>query len=123
MGLFWSCGGEFGVPLEVCEYLGEPLELHKGSQAPFRASRGNMGLLLRPCRGEELYLTLRGGISWCFSICGGKLWVPLICHRDHSESPMLPQEVRSAFEFQGELGIPLESLPENMTSSLVKAGN
>ena len=60
MGLFWSCGGKFGVPLEVCGYLGEPLELHKGSQAPFRASRGNMGLLSRACRGEELYLTLRG---------------------------------------------------------------
>ena len=40
-------------PLSCDRYLGEPLELHLGSQACFQVLRGNLGLLSRPCRGNR----------------------------------------------------------------------
>ena len=41
MGILSSCAGILGFLLSYGRYLGEPLELHKGSQASFRISRGN----------------------------------------------------------------------------------
>ena len=50
--------------LSICDsYFGEPLELHKGSQASFRVSRGILGLFLRRCRGKWPHLMLRPKIQ------------------------------------------------------------
>ena len=69
-------------------YLGEFLELHRGSQAPFHVSRGNVEFLLRCCSRKRLHLALRGA-SCGFSrvvpanlgfllSCNGELRDPLV---------------------------------------------
>ena len=59
--------------------LREPLELHKGSQAPFRVLRGNSGLLSRCYSVKGLNLVLMGEfLSFFFFFnWSGKLRVPV----------------------------------------------
>ena len=60
MGLFSITAGNLGFLPSCNGYLGELLELHKGSQASFQVVRGNLGMLSWCCRGKGSQLTLRG---------------------------------------------------------------
>ena len=82
-GLRLSCARKLGVPLESDRYAGEIFGLHQGCQVPFRISRGNVGFLLRRCRGKGLHLAMTGkprGFSPYlagFSSNDGELRMPL----------------------------------------------
>ena len=85
-GFLLSCNGN----------LGEPLELHKGSQASFPVAWGNLGLVLCCCRGTGPHLGLRGGSHVSLRVAGisGILssW-----DRDLSDPLELPQGSQASF--------------------------
>ena len=104
---FLSCGGKWGFSLVATAnsgilssgtgYLAEPRELHKGSQASFRVSRRNSGLLSMPCRGKEPHLTLRGESSACSQVVVGSSGVLLSCDGNLCQPVVLPQGSQFSF--------------------------
>ena len=105
LGFSRVAAGNLGFLSSCYGYLGEPLELHKGSQASFQVLRGNLGLLLRCYRRIGAHLTLRGqslrfsqvvtgSMEFLFSVTGtsGNL---SCCHsggRPPSELQWVPQD-------------------------------
>ena len=87
MGFFSSCDG----------YLGEPLELHKGSQASFQVVRGIAGLLLSHCRGIGPRLMLKGECCGFTQVAKWNLGILLNWDRDLREPLMLPQGSQASF--------------------------
>ena len=82
-------------------YLGNPLELPKGSQASFRVVRGNLGLLSSRCRGLGPHLTLRGetrGFSHMVFLVAGSSGFLSSCEGDVKEPLMLPQGSQPSFQ-------------------------
>ena len=59
-GLFVSCDGTFGVPLECRRGCRGLLELPQGCQGPFWSSEGKVGFLSRHSSGQGPQLLLRG---------------------------------------------------------------
>ena len=92
MGLFLSSGATLGVPLQwtqVCQGL---LELHEGCQRPFRATRGQVGFLLRCCSRKGHHLALRGESPGFSRIVAGNLGFLLTYNGDLRDPLVLPQE-------------------------------
>ena len=87
-----------GLLLSCDRYLGESLELHKGSQASLRVLRGNLGLLLRHCRGKGLHLALRGEYHGFSRVVAGYLGFLSYCDWDLREPLVLLQESQVSFE-------------------------
>ena len=121
-GLFLSCAGTLGVPLEWYGYLGELLELPQECPKPFRGSRGKVGFLSRCCSGKGPYLALRGESPGSSRDSAGKLGFLSSYEGDLRDLLVGSQESRLHASCQGPLGIPLQSMPGLRSSSGVEAG-
>ena len=92
---FSSCGRKPGYLLNCDGDLREPLVLPKGSQAPFRVVRGNLGLISNCFRGIQTQVRWE---TWNSSrIATGILGFLSSCNGDVSEPLVLPQGSQASF--------------------------
>lgn len=104
-------------------YLGETLELHKGSQAFFQVSRGNSGLRSRHCKGIWSHLALSGNLV-IFLELWQEAWVSSrVSMRTSGNLLITTVESDLLSNCMGNFGIPLKSLQGNKVSSRVEVGN
>ena len=73
-------------------YVAELLELHQGSQGPFRGSRGKVRFLLRCHSGKGPHHALRGESPGFSRVAAGNMGFLLSYNGDLRDLLMLPQE-------------------------------
>ena len=115
---------KLGIPLTWDLSLREIREFQKVCPVPFHVSGGNVGFLSRHCSGNGPHLALRGRISWFFSSCVGTLEVPLELQWGPRGPSRLASEKSGLFSSgEGDVRIPLQSLPVNRAVFIVQSGN
>ena len=129
-GLFLSCGGNLGVPLEWLRVCRELLELPQGCQGPFRGSRGKVRFLSRHQKGKGRHLELKGESPGFSQVAAGNFGFLSCYSGDLRDLLVWPQEcpvsirvVRGLSEFLSNrcwvLCPHLELRPEPLVSSPV----
>ena len=117
MGPFLSCDRRLSFPLKWRHNLGESLELHKWCKALISSFKRELGIVLEVLLGKRASSHFEGGISLCFSICGGKVWDPLELQRGCQGTPYVASEMSDFLSScVGHLRILLESLQLNRPS-------
>ena len=99
-GLRLSGARKLGVPLERDRYVRELFGLNQGCQLPFRISRGNMGFLLRRCRGKGPHLTMTGEPRGFSRVAVGSR----VMTGNSGSLSCCPKDVQSPFELLGGAG-------------------
>ena len=121
-GLFLSCGGTFGIPLQWrWVFRGSSWVASRVSRTLSRLKREG-GISLETLQRKRASSRVEGRISWFFSSCSRKLRLSLELRR----GPQVPALVASGksslhVSWEGPLGIPLQSVPDPRSSSGAEA--
>ena len=99
-GISWffsSCGGKFGVSLELGRGTQGASRVAPGKSSHHLSCEGEHGIALESRPGDGASIRIEGGISRSFSSCGRKLCVPLSCDGDLRELLMVPMRSQESF--------------------------
>ena len=87
---FSSCGGKFGVSLELRRGTQGASRVSPGKSSLHLSCEGERGIDLDSRQGNRASICVEGEISRSFSSCGRKLCVPAICDGDLRELLICP---------------------------------
>ena len=121
-GVFLSCGGTLGVPLESRRGCWGTSCVASRVSRTLSELRREPGISLETPQRKSASACLERRISWFFSSCGSKLGVPLELQQGH-QGPVRGASGSSSLHAsrEGPLGIPLQSLLGPRSSSGVEA--
>ena len=95
--VFSSCGGKFGVSLELRRGTQGASRVVPGKSSLHLSCEGERGIALESWQENRASIRVEGGISRSFSSCGRKLWVPSSCDGDLRELLMVPMGSQESF--------------------------